>query len=123
MSCRPLVADAARGIGAPARDRNLVIHGDKLQALKSLLLRHAGAVDLIFIDPPYNTGNQGWCYSDGVNSPLLKESDMIICWSVPRTSNKLLSTNCSRMKITFQTTATCRKRSANPTLAPPMTAC
>jgi adenine-specific DNA-methyltransferase len=30
-------------------------------------------VDLVFIDPPYNTGNEGWCYSDGVNSPIMKE--------------------------------------------------
>lgn len=70
---RPLVADAAKGVGAPDLGGNLVIHGDNLHALKSLLPRHAGAVDLIFIDPPYNTGNEGWCYSDGVNSPIMKE--------------------------------------------------
>jgi len=70
---RPLVADAAKGIGAPDLAGNLVIHGDNLHALKSLLPRHAGAVDLIFIDPPYNTGNEGWCYSYGVNSPIMKE--------------------------------------------------
>ena len=70
---RPLVPDAAKGIGAPDLSDNLVIHGDNLHALKSLLPRCAGAVDLIFIDPPYNTGNEGWCYSDGVNSPIMKE--------------------------------------------------
>ncbi len=70
---RPLVAHAAKGIGAADLAGNLVIHGDNLHALKSLLPRHAGAVDLIFIDPPYNTGNEGWCYSDGVNSPIMKE--------------------------------------------------
>jgi adenine-specific DNA-methyltransferase len=70
---RPLVADAAKGVGAPDLSGNLVIHGDNLHALKSLLPRYAGAVDLIFIDPPYNTGNEGWCYSDGVNSPIMKE--------------------------------------------------
>jgi adenine-specific DNA-methyltransferase len=70
---RPLVADAAKGIGTPDLAGNLVIHGDNLHALKSLLPRYAGAVDLIFIDPPYNTGNEGWCYSDGVNSPIMKE--------------------------------------------------
>ena len=70
---RPLVADAAKGIGSPDLAGNLVIHGDNLHALKSLLPRYAGAVDLIFIDPPYNTGNEGWCYSDGVNSPIMKE--------------------------------------------------
>ncbi len=70
---RPLVPDAAKGIGAPDLAGNLVIHGDNLHALKSLLPRYAGKVDLVFIDPPYNTGNEGWCYSDGVNSPIMKE--------------------------------------------------
>ena len=70
---RPLVADASKGIGAPDLAGNLVVHGDNLHALKSLLPRYAGAVDLVFIDPPYNTGNEGWCYSDGVNSPIMKE--------------------------------------------------
>ncbi len=77
---RPLVAQPGKGIGAAGADSNggdlngnLVIHGDNLHALKSLLPRHAGQVDLIFIDPPYNTGNEGWCYSDGVNSPIMKE--------------------------------------------------
>ncbi len=70
---RPLVADAAKGIGPADLAGNLVIHGDNLQALKSLLPRYAGKVDLVFIDPPYNTGNEGWCYSDGVNSPIMKE--------------------------------------------------
>ena len=70
---RPLVADAAKGLGLPDLAGNLVIHGDNLQALKTLLPRYAGAVDLVFIDPPYNTGNEGWCYSDGVNSPIMKE--------------------------------------------------
>jgi adenine-specific DNA-methyltransferase len=70
---RPLVADAAKGVGPADLSGNLVIHGDNLHALKSLLPRYAGAVDLIFIDPPYNTGNEGWCYSDGVNSPIMKE--------------------------------------------------
>ncbi len=70
---RPLVADAAKGIGPADLAGNLVIHGDNLHALKSLLPRYAGKVDLVFIDPPYNTGNEGWCYSDGVNSPIMKE--------------------------------------------------
>ena len=34
---------------------------------------YAGKVDCIFIDPPYNTGNEGWCYNDNVNSPMLRE--------------------------------------------------
>jgi len=70
---RPLQPQADKGVGVPDLSGNLVIHGDNLHALKSLLPRCAGAVDLIFIDPPYNTGNEGWCYSDGVNSPIMKE--------------------------------------------------
>lgn len=70
---RPLVVDKAKGIGPGDLNSNLVIHGDNLHALKSLLPRYAGQVDLVFIDPPYNTGNEGWCYSDGVNSPIMKE--------------------------------------------------
>lgn len=57
----------------PALDDNLIIHGDNLEALKALLPTHAGKVDCIFIDPPYNTGNEGWCYNDNVRSPLMKE--------------------------------------------------
>ena len=70
---RPLVAHHAKGIGPEDLASNLVIHGDNLHALKALLPRYAGKVDLVFIDPPYNTGNEGWCYSDGVNSPIMKE--------------------------------------------------
>lgn len=70
---RPLEPDAAKGIGAPALDGNLIIHGDNLHALKALLPTHAGKVDCIFIDPPYNTGNEGWAYNDNVNSPMIRE--------------------------------------------------
>lgn len=58
---------------APSLDDNLIIHGDNLEALKALLPTHAGKVDCIFIDPPYNTGNEGWCYNDNVRSPLMQE--------------------------------------------------
>jgi adenine-specific DNA-methyltransferase len=70
---RPLLVDATKGIGPANLASNLVIHGDNLHALKSLLPRYAGQVDLVFIDPPYNTGNESWCYSDNVNSPIMKE--------------------------------------------------
>jgi len=56
----------------PSLDDNLIIHGDNLEALKALLPRYAGKVDVIYIDPPYNTGNEGWAYNDKVNSPLMK---------------------------------------------------
>jgi adenine-specific DNA-methyltransferase len=70
---RPLVPDAAKGIGPVSLDGNLVIQGDNLHALKALLPFYAGKVDCIFIDPPYNTGNEGWCYSDNVNAPMIRE--------------------------------------------------
>ena len=69
---RPLVPDPAKGIGEGRLDDNLIIHGDNLHALKSLLPLYAGKVDCIFIDPIYNTGNEGWCYNDNVNSPMLQ---------------------------------------------------
>jgi adenine-specific DNA-methyltransferase len=70
---RPLVADAARSIGPASLDGNLIVHGDNLHALKALLPRYAGQVDLVFIDPPYNTGNEGWCYSDNLRAPFINE--------------------------------------------------
>ena len=57
----------------PPPDGNLIIHGDNLHALKALLPRYAGRVKCIYIDPPYNTGNEGWVYNDKVNSPLMQE--------------------------------------------------
>ena len=70
---RPLVADTERSMNPVEADDNLIIHGDNLHALKALLPRYAGKVKCIYIDPPYNTGNEGWVYNDNVNSPLLKE--------------------------------------------------
>lgn len=70
---RPLVPDTAKSIGEPRLDGNLIIHGDNLHALKSLLPMYVGKVDCIFIDPPYNTGNEGWCYNDNVNSPMMQQ--------------------------------------------------
>jgi len=52
---------------------NLIIHGDNLKALKALLPTYAGKVKCIYIDPPYNTGNEGWAYSDNVSSPMIKD--------------------------------------------------
>jgi adenine-specific DNA-methyltransferase len=70
---RPLVPDAGKSMGEPSLNGNLIIHGDNLHALKALLPMYAGKVDCIFIDPPYNTGNEGWNYNDNVNSPMMKE--------------------------------------------------
>ena len=56
----------------PSAADNLIIHGDNLHALKALLPRYAGRVKCIYIDPPYNTGNEGWVYNDRVDSPLMR---------------------------------------------------
>ena len=52
---------------------NMIIHGDNLEALKALLPRYEGRVKCIYIDPPYNTGNEGWVYNDNVNDPKIKK--------------------------------------------------
>ncbi len=52
---------------------NLIIHGDNLKALKALLPTYAGKIKCIYIDPPYNTGNENWVYNDNVNSPMMQE--------------------------------------------------
>ncbi|MBO7062252.1 MAG: site-specific DNA-methyltransferase [Fibrobacter sp.] len=58
------------GDGEPG---NKIIHGDNLEALKSLLPEYEGRVKCIYIDPPYNTGNENWVYNDNVNSPKIKK--------------------------------------------------
>lgn len=50
---------------------NMIIHGDNLEALKSLLPLYEGRVKCIYIDPPYNTGNEGWVYNDNVKDPQI----------------------------------------------------
>ncbi|HLD63381.1 MAG TPA: site-specific DNA-methyltransferase, partial [Candidatus Peribacteraceae bacterium] len=69
-----LVPDQKKGLSAkPRLDDNLIIHGDNLLALKALLPTYAGKVKCIYIDPPYNTGNEGWAYNDNVNNPMMKD--------------------------------------------------
>ncbi len=51
---------------------NLLVQADNLLALKALLPYYAGQVKCVYIDPPYNTGNEGWVYNDNVNSPEMK---------------------------------------------------
>lgn len=73
---RQLNVDAKKSVakdGKASLDDNLIIHGDNLHALKALLPKYAGKVKCIYIDPPYNTGEEGWCYNDNVNAPLIKE--------------------------------------------------
>ena len=60
--------------GSPVNSTgNRIIHGDNLEALKSLLPEFEGKVNCIYIDPPYNTGNEGWAYNDAVNDPKIKK--------------------------------------------------
>lgn len=53
--------------------QNLIVHGDNLEALKALMPFYIGKIKCIYIDPPYNTGNEGWVYNDKVNSPKIKK--------------------------------------------------
>lgn len=71
---KTLVPDAKKSLTKKiSLDDNLIIHGDNLEALKSLLPSHAGRIKCIYIDPPYNTGEEGWAYNDNVNSPMIKD--------------------------------------------------
>ncbi len=69
-----LTAVPAKGLAEKASlHDNLVVHGDNLAALKALLPTYHGKVKCVVIDPPYNTGNEGWAYNDKVNSPMMKD--------------------------------------------------
>lgn len=57
----------------PTNSGNKIIHGDNLEALKSLLPEYEGKIKCIYIDPPYNTGNENWVYNDNVNHPKIKK--------------------------------------------------
>jgi len=76
---------------------NIIVEGDNLTAIKALLPLYSGKIKCIYIDPPYNTGNEGWVYNDKVNSPLinnwlgktvdkndLTKHDKWLCMMVPR---------------------------------------
>ncbi|WP_165720912.1 site-specific DNA-methyltransferase [Bordetella trematum] len=73
VPCRLL--EPVQDLSSSARvgsDGNLIVQGDNLHALKALRPRYAGQVKCIYIDPPYNTGNEGWVYNDNVNSPEIR---------------------------------------------------
>ncbi len=61
------------GKAKPSLNDNLIIHGDNLLALKALMPSFSGKVKCVYIDPPYNTGNENWVYNDSVNSPMHQE--------------------------------------------------
>ena len=69
----PSNPDENRSCHPTNTDDNLIIHGDNLHALKALLPRYANRIKCIYIDPPYNTGNEGWVYNDNVNSPIMQQ--------------------------------------------------
>ena len=66
-----LHCDRKLSVGDPDSG-NLLVQGDNLIALKALLPYYAGKVKCIYIDPPYNTGNENWVYNDAVNSPEIR---------------------------------------------------
>ena len=89
IDCQEVVGDV--------ESENMIIKGDNLLALKSLLPYYANAVKMIYIDPPYNTGNTSWVYNDNMDSPLIKKwlndtvnaddlsrSDKWLCMMYPR---------------------------------------
>ena len=70
---RQLKLDESRSCNPSGEEDNLIVQGDNLHALKALLPRYANRVKCIYIDPPYNTGNEGWVYNDNVNNPPMQE--------------------------------------------------
>lgn len=63
-----LVPEWSCGLDKPAAQAegaaNLIIEGDNFDSLRLLKSTHAGRVRVIYIDPPYNTGNKDWVYND-----------------------------------------------------------
>lgn len=73
IKLRPLVINKKLSCTKnPSLNDNLIIHGDNLHALKSLMPLYVNKIKCIFIDPPYNTGSESWAYNDNVNSPLMQ---------------------------------------------------
>ena len=61
---QPAISHRAADMAAGAPHRNLIIEGDNFDALRMLKATHAGRIRVIYIDPPYNTGNKDWVYND-----------------------------------------------------------
>ncbi len=70
---RTIKAHKGKSVSNGDLDNNLIIHGDNLDTLKALMPRYSGKVNCIYMDPPYNTGNEGWVYNDNVNSPTMQK--------------------------------------------------
>ncbi len=69
---KTVIDDCGDGVHTVSTE-NKIIHGDNLEALKALLPEYEGRIKCIYIDPPYNTGNEGWVYNDNVNSPRIQK--------------------------------------------------
>jgi len=67
LKCQPELSAGCPGSG------NLIVEGDNLLALKAMLPYYKGQVKCIYIDPPYNTGDESWVYNDNVNSPEMRD--------------------------------------------------
>lgn len=108
---RLIHCDKDKSFGDPEAG-NLLVQGDNLEALKALLPYYAGKVKCIYIDPPYNTGNESWVYNDNVNSPEMRDwlgkvvgkeaedlsrHDKWLCMLYPRL--RLLKEFCARMGV------------------------
>lgn len=70
---RDLIRDENLSCNPADKEDNLIIHGDNLHALKVLLPLYTNRIKCIYIDPPYNTGKEGWIYSDNVNNPPMQQ--------------------------------------------------
>ncbi|MDO8571343.1 MAG: site-specific DNA-methyltransferase [bacterium] len=62
-----------KGASMGERSKNLIMHGDNLEALKALMPYYFGKIKCVYIDPPYNTGSEEWVYNDKVDSPKIKQ--------------------------------------------------
>lgn len=59
-----LVLENSHSLSGPNADGNLIIEGDNFDSLRLLRATHRGKIRVIYIDPPYNTGNKDWVYND-----------------------------------------------------------
>lgn len=67
------VLDRKYTFGDTPGSGNMIIHGDNLEALKALLPEYENRIKCVYIDPPYNTGNENWVYNDNVNDPHIRK--------------------------------------------------
>lgn len=87
--------EAKEIVGASESEQyNFLLEGDNLHSLKLLEKTHKGKIDVIYIDPPYNTGNKDFKYDDTFVDKLdsYKNSKWLsFMWSRLKVAHKLLS--------------------------------